>query len=326
MKRREFLILVGGASAAAGSPSARAQHIPVIGFLSTASPAPWAPFVAAFLQGLNETGFIDGQNVAVEYRWAEGQFDKLPDLVADLVAHKVAVILATGGSDPAKTAKAATATIPIVFVSSADPVKAGIVTSINRPGSNVTGVSLLGSALEAKRLGLLNEIFPRTTPIGVLANPRYPDVDAQLRELQEAAYTINRQIRISNASTEVEIDTAFASIVQQGAGAILVTQDAFFGGRRQQLVDLAERYKMPAIYCEREYVEIGGLVSYGTNFADAFRQAGIYAGKILKGVIPADLPIMQPTKFELLINLKTAKTLDLDIPPNVLARADEVIE
>jgi putative tryptophan/tyrosine transport system substrate-binding protein len=287
MKRREFLIIVGGAAAAAGSPSARAQHIPVVGFLSTASPAPWAPFVAGFLQGLNETGFIDGQNVAVEYRWAEGQFDRLPDLAADLVAHKVAVILATGGSDPAKSAKAATATIPIVFVSSADPVKAGIVTSINRPGSNVTGVSLLGSALEAKRLGLLNELFPRTTPSGVLANPRYPDVDAQLRELQEAARTINRQIRISNASTEMEIETAFASIVQQGAGAILVTQDPFFGGRRQQLVGLAERYKIPAIYCEREYAEIGGLVSYGTNFADAFRQAGIYAGKILKGVIPA---------------------------------------
>jgi ABC-type uncharacterized transport system substrate-binding protein len=326
MRRREFLITLGGAAAVTLSQSARAQRIPVVGFLSTASPTPWAPFVTGFLQGLNETGFIVGQNVAMEYRWAEGQFDRLPDLVADLVAHKVALILATGGSDPAKAAKAATATIPIVFVSSADPVKAGIVASINRPGSNVTGISLLGSALEAKRLGLLNEIFPRATPIGVLVNPRYPDVDAQLRELQEAAAAINRQMSISNASTEGEIDTAFASIVQQGAGAVLVTQDPFFGGQRQRLVALAERYKLPAIYCEREYAEIGGLISYGTNFADAFRQAGIYAGKILKGVNPADLPVMQPTKFELLINLKTAKVLGLDIPPNMVARADEVIE
>ena len=326
MRRREFLIVVGGAAAATRSQSARAQHIPVVGFLSTASPTAWAPFVAGFLRGLNETGFIDGQNVAMEYRWAEGQFDRLPDLVADLVARKVAVILATGGSDPAKAAKAATATIPIVFVSSSDPVRAGIETSINRPGSNVTGVSLLGSALEAKRLGLLNEIFPRTAPIGVLVNPSYPDVDAQLRELRHAAGSINRQISISRASTENEIDTAFASIVQQGAGAILVTQDPFFGSQRQRLVASAERYKLPAIYCEREYAEIGGLASYGTNFADAFRQAGIYAGRILKGVSPADLPVMQPTKFELLINLKTAKVLGLDMPATVLARADEVIE
>jgi putative ABC transport system substrate-binding protein len=326
MRRREFLGAVAAATAVTWPLRALAQHNPIVGFLSAGSAASWAPFVVGFLQGLSETGFIDGQNVAIEYRWAEGQFDRLPGLVGDLVARKVAVILATGGSDPAKAAKAATATIPIVFVSSADPVKAGIVTSINRPGGNITGVSLLGSALEGKRLGLLNEIFPGATPIGVLVNPRYPDVVAQLRELQEAAGVIKRGINISNASTAAEIETSFATIVQQGAGSVLVAQDPFFGSQRQQLVVLAERYKMPAIYCEREYAEIGGLVSYGTNFADSFRQAGLYAGSILKGVSPADLPVMQPSKFELFINLKTSKALGLEIPPTVLARADEVIE
>jgi putative ABC transport system substrate-binding protein len=326
MTRRQFLIAVGAATAATSPLEVLAQPSPVVGFLSVGSALSWTPFVAGFLQGLKETGFIDGRNVTIEYRWAEGQFDRLPGLVGELVDRKVAVILATGGSDPAKAAKAATATIPIIFVSSADPVKAGIVASINRPGGNVTGVSLLGSALEAKRLGLLNEIFPGATPIGVLVNPKYPDVDAQLRELQEAAGVIKRQINVSNASTAAEIETSFATIVQQGAGSLLVAQDPFFGTQRQQLVTLAERYKMPVIYCEREYAEIGGLLSYGTNFADSFRQAGLYAGSILKGISPADLPVMQPSKFELLINLRTSKALGLEIPATVLARADEVIE
>jgi putative tryptophan/tyrosine transport system substrate-binding protein len=327
MQRREFITLLGGA-AAAWPLAARAQQsaTPVVGFLSSASPAPWASYVAGFHKGLNESGFIAGQNVTVEYRWAEGQYDRLPSLAADLVNRKVAVILAAGGSDPANAAKAATGSIPIVFVSAADPVRAGLVASLNRPGGNVTGVSVLGSELEAKRVGILNEISPGTAPIGGLVNPNYPDANLQLRELQEAAGVIKRQIVIVRASTETEIDTAIATVAQQGAGALLVAQDPLFGSRREQLVALAARYKLPAIYPLRDFAKIGGLVSYGTHFADGFRQAGIYAGKILKGATPADLPVMQPTRFEFVINLKTAKALGLEIPPMLLARADEVIE
>jgi putative ABC transport system substrate-binding protein len=244
-------------------------------------------------------------------------------LAADLVNRKVAVILAAGGSDPAK---AATATIPIIFVSAGDPVKAGIVTSFNRPGGNITGVSLLGAAFEAKRLVLLNEITPGTASIGVLVNPNYPDADLRLRELQEAAGVIKRQINIVRASTEAEIDAAFAAAAQQGAVALLVTQDPFLNSRREQVVALAARHKLPAIFSVREITEIGGLVRYGTHFADGFRQAGIYAGKILKGASPADLPVMQPTKFEFVINLKTAKTLGLTVPASLILLADEVIE
>jgi putative ABC transport system substrate-binding protein len=247
-------------------------------------------------------------------------------LVADLVKRKVAVILAAGGSDPAKAAKAATATIPIVFISASDPVKVGIVMSLNRPGGNVTGVSLLGSALEAKRLGLLHELVPGAASIGVLINPKYPDSNLQLREVQEAASTIKRQINIVHASTEAEIDAAISTLAQQGSVALLVAQDPFFGSRREQLVALAARYKLPAIYYQNEYAKVGGLVSYGTDFADGYRQAGIYVGRILKGEKPADLPVVQPTKFELIINLKTAKTLGLDVPPHLQQLADEVIE
>jgi putative ABC transport system substrate-binding protein len=326
MKRREFITLVGGAAAWPLAARAQQPAMPVIGFLSSASPATWTPFVAGFRKGLNEAGFIDGRNVTIEYRWAEGQYDRLPGLAADLVNRKVAVILAAGGSDPAKAAKAATAMIPIIFVSAGDPVRAGIVTSFNRPGGNVTGVSLLGAALEAKRLGLLNEITPGAASIGVLVNPNYPDADLQLRELQEAAGAIKRQIIIVRASTEAEIDAGIATVAQQGAVAILVTQDPFLNSRREQLVALAARHKLAAIYSVREVTEIGGLVSYGTHFADGFRQAGIYAGKILKGASLADLPVMQPTKFEFVINLKTAKTLGLTIPLHLQQLADEVIE
>ena len=327
MHRREFITLLG--SAAATWPLvARAQQptIPVVGFLSSVSPAPWALNVAGFRKGLNETGFIDGQSVTIEYRWGEGQYNLLPGLAADLINRKVAVILAAGGSDPAKAAKAATAKIPIVFVSAADPVKAGLVASLNRPEGNVTGVSLLGAALEAKRLGLLHEILPGAAPIGVLVNPKYPDANLQLRELQEAADVIKRQIGIARASTEFEIDTGVATLAQQGVRALLVTQDAFLNGRREQLVALAARYKLPAISSLREFAEIGGLAGYGTDFADGFRQAGNYVGKILKGARPADLPVIQPTKFELVINLKAAKTLGITVPYSLLARADEVIE
>ena len=326
MKRREFITLIGGAAAWPLAARAQQPALPVIGFLSSASPAPWTSFVAGFHKGLNESGFIAGQNVTVEYRWAEGQYDRLPSLAADLVNRKVTVILAAGGSDPAKAAKATTTMIPIVFVSAADPVKAVLVASLNRPGGNVTGVSVLGSALEAKRLGLLHEITPGTASIGVLLNPNYPDADLQLRELQEAASVIKRQINVVRASTEAEIDAAFATLARQGAGALSVTQDPVFGSRRAQIVALAARYKLPAIYYLRDFAKDGGLVSYGTDFADAFRQAGIYAGKILKGTNPAALPVIQPTKFDFVINLKTAKELGLEIPPMLLARADEVIE
>jgi putative ABC transport system substrate-binding protein len=325
MRRRDVVFALGGA--AAWPLAARAQQpMPVIGFLISSSLDVYADRVRGFRRGLNETGYIEGQNVVIEYRSAEGQYDRLPSLVADLLDRKVAVILAAGGSEPAKDAKAATGTIPIVFLSAADPVKAGIVASLNRPGGNVTGVSLLGSALEAKRLGLLHEITSATASIGALVNPMYPDADVQLRELEEAADAIKRQISIVRASTESEIDAAFTTVAQQGAGALLVAQDPFLSGQRKKLVALAARYKLPAIFAYREFADIGGLISYGTNFADAYRQAGIYVGKILKGAKPVDLPVIQPTKFELVINLKTAKALGLTVPPTLLARADEVIE
>jgi putative ABC transport system substrate-binding protein len=327
IRRREFIGLLGGA-AIAWPLAARAQQsaLPVIGFLSSLSSSYIASRMPSFRQGLKETGYIEGQNVAIEYRSAEGQYDRLPALVADLVERKVAVIVAAGGTDPAKAAKAATATIPIVFISAADPVNAGIVTSLNRPEGNVTGVSMLGSLLEAKRLGLLNDIVPAAASIGVLVNPGYPAADLDLREVQEAASAINRQIKVVRASTVVEIDTAFATLAQQTAGALLVSQDGFFVSRREQLVALAARYKLPAIYGNRQFAEAGGLVTYAPDFEDGYRQTAVYVGKILKGTKPSDLPVMQSTKFELVINLKTAKALSLTIPSAIFSIADDVIE
>jgi putative ABC transport system substrate-binding protein len=327
MQRREFITLLGGA-AAAWPLSVRAQQpaMPVVGVLSSLSSGVIAIRALAFGQGLKETGYIEGQNVVIKYRLAEGQYDRLPKLAAELVTRQVNVIFAAGGSDPAKAAMAATSTIPIVFLSAADPVSAGIVESLNRPGGNVTGVSLLGSALEAKRLGLLHEIIPAAASISVLVNPKYPDVDLQLRELQKAAGVIKQSINIVRASTEAEIDKAFATIALKGGDALLVAQDAFFNSRREQIVALEARHKLPVMHDQRESAEIGGLVSYGTDFSNEYRQAGIYVGKILKGTKPADLPVLQPTKFELVINLKTAKALRLIIPPGVLSIADEVIE
>jgi putative ABC transport system substrate-binding protein len=326
MKRREFFGILGGA---AGWPLiARAEQpaIPVIGFLASLSSAYVAHFAPAFRQGLSETGYIDGQNVVIEFRSAEGKYDRLPSLAAELLDRKVAVIVAIGGSEPAKVAKAATATIPIVFVSAADPVRAGVVTSFNRPGGNITGVSLLGSALEAKRLELLHEMVPGASPIGVLLNPKYPDFDLELRELQDAAEVIKRKIFIARASTETEIDAAFATVTQQAASALLVAQDPLFNSQRDHLVALASQRKLPAIYGQREYAEVGGLFSYGTSFAEGYRQAGVYVGKLLKGAKPSDLPILQPTKYEFVINLRTAKMLGLAVPSSLLALADEVIE
>jgi putative tryptophan/tyrosine transport system substrate-binding protein len=327
MKRREFIGLVGGA-AAAWPLEGRAQQVakPVVGFLASLSSAYVAHFTPAFRAGLSETGYIDGQNVLIEFRSAEGQYDRLTALAAELVDRKVAVIVAIGGSEPAKVAKAATAAIPIVFVSAADPVRAGVVTSFNRPGGNITGVSLLGSALEAKRLELLHEMVPGASPVGVLLNPKYPDFDLELHELQDAANVIKRQIIVARASTEAEIDAVFTTIIQQAAGALLVAQDPFFNSHRDHLVALAAHYKIPAIYNQREYTEVGGLFSYGTNFADGYRQAGVYVGKLLKGAKPNDLPILQPTKYEFVINLRTAKMLGLVVPSSLLALADEVIE
>jgi putative ABC transport system substrate-binding protein len=326
MRRRRFI--QGIAAWAAWPLAVRAQQaqLPVIGSLSLGAAEPWIPLIAGFLDALKNAGLVEGRNVHIEYRWAEGQTDRLPALAAELIERKAAVILATGGSAPAKAARAVTSTIPIVFVSSADPLHAGIVASLNRPGANVTGVSMLGSALEAKRLGLLHEMFPGSAPIGVLLDPNYPDVAAELSELQEAARTLKLKIIVAYAGTIPEIDTAGASIAEQGAGALLVAQNPFFGSRREQLVGLAARHKLPAIYVEREFAKLGGLLSYGTNYTEAFYQAGIYVTKILKGANPGDLPVIQPTKFELVINLATARQLGLEIPATMLARADEVIE
>jgi putative ABC transport system substrate-binding protein len=325
--RRQFITGLGG-TVAAWPLAAHAQQtaMPVIGILSVLSSGYIAGRMVSIRQGLSESGYTEGQNFATEYRLAEGQPDRLPSLAADLVDRKVAVIFAAGGTDPAKAAKAATATIPIVFISAADPVKAGIVRSLNQPDGNVTGISVLGSAVEAKRMGLLNEIVPGAAPIGVLLNPTYPDADVELKEAQDSARAINRQLIIVRATTEAEIDTAFAIFTQQGAGALLVTADVLFASRRDRLVALAARSKLPAIYPQREFTEIGGLVSYAPDYAAGYRQAGNYIGKVLKGAKPAELPVMQSTKFELVINLKTAKALGIAMPPTLLATTDDVIE
>ena len=264
--------------------------------------------------------------MTIEYRWAEGHYDQLPALAADLVNRQVAVIFAGGGTDPAKAAKSATTKIPIVFHSAADPVRTGLVASLSRPGGNVTGVSLLASSLDAKKLGLLRELVPQASVIGGLINPNYPDAKYQLKQFQAAASHIGVQAIVLSAGTEVEIDTAFATLDQQHVGALVVGTDPLFGDRRDQLVALAARHSMPAIYFQKEFVNAGGLMSYGPHYANGYREGGLYVGRVLKGEKPANMPVVQPTKFELVINLKTAKALGLTIPPGVLAIADEVIE
>jgi putative ABC transport system substrate-binding protein len=328
MKRREFITLLGGAVVA--SPLvARAQQgtIPVIGFLHAASADTFADRLRAFRQGLTETGHVEGANVAIEYRWAENQLDKLPALAAELVRRQVTMIVAAGGAVATLAAKAATTTIPIVFAAGEDPVSRGLVASIARPGGNLTGINFLNTELTSKRLGLLRELVPKGVRIAVLVNPaNAPITELTLREMAEAARAVGLQIQVFNAGNNREIDAAFAAFVREQPDALFIGADPFFNNRRKQLVLQAMRHGLPAAYASREYAEAGGLMSYGTDFLDTYRQVGAYAGRILRGAKPADLPVVQSAKFELVINQMTARILGLEIPPSLLARADEVIE
>jgi putative ABC transport system substrate-binding protein len=327
MKRRNFIALIGGA-AAAWPLAARAQQpaIPIVGYVHPDSPQTVAGLLAAFREGLSETGYVEGQNVAIEYRWAENDLSRIPELVADLVRRRVAVIATPGSSVAALAAKAATTTIPIVFSLGLDPVQLGLVASLSRPGGNITGVNSMSNELVAKRLGLLHELLPTATRFAVLVNPKNPTTESLKKDVEAAAAAIGVQIDFFTASTGVDIDAAFASLMQWRADALLVHPDNLFINRRVQLVTLAARHAVPAIYALRPDAEAGGLMSYGTKLADAHRQAGVYTGRILKGAKPADLPVVQPTKFEFVVNLQTAKTIGLTVLPTLLARADEVIE
>ena len=325
LKRRAFILLAGGV--AAGWPlAARAQQpaIPVVGFLRSSPLAPFPYLVTAFRQGLKESGFVESQNVTIEFRSAEGKNDRLPALAADLVRRPAAVIF--GDNNSAIAAKAATTTIPIVFAGGGDPVRQGLVASLNQPGGNVTGVTFLTGVVGTKRLELLRQVAPKAATIALLAHPGTPTTDAERKEVQDAAQTIGQQLIILNATSERDIETAFATIAQRGAGALLVGAGPFLNSHRERIIARAASHRLPAIYIQREMVVAGGLMSYGTSVTDAYRQAGIYAGRILKGDKPADLPVVRSTKFEFVLNLRTAKALGLDLPDRLLALADEVIE
>jgi putative ABC transport system substrate-binding protein len=328
MRRRNFITLFGGAAAAWPLPArAQQQPMPVIGFLSVASPETWAPNVAAFKNGLRQTGFVEGQNVTIEYRWSYGDYSRLPALAADLVGLRVSVIAATGGSRSALAAKATTATIPIVFLfGDGDPVKHGLVESINHPGHNVTGITMVAGMLEPKRLELLLEIAPNTSAVHILVNPNNAGVLQDIPAVAAIAGKIGLGFEVVQAGTESQIDAVFAALSRDKAQALMVANDAFLTMRGPQIAALAARYALSAVYPWREQAEAGGLMSYGTSIREAFRQSGIYVGQVLKGAKAADLPVQQPTKFELVINLKTASALGLSVPASILLRADEVIE
>ncbi|HKF13591.1 MAG TPA: ABC transporter substrate-binding protein [Xanthobacteraceae bacterium] len=325
MKRREFITLLGGAAVARPLAAQQQPAMPVVGFLSTLSPTNMAANVMNdFRQGLKEAGFVEGQNVKVEYRWAEGHYDRLQALAADLVRGQVAVIAATGGEPSPQVVKAATQTIPIVFMANGDPVAAGLVASLNRPGGNLTGVTIFGMIAAGKRLELLRQLVPKASTIGYLMNPDNPN--QELENVQDAARSLGRQILVLNAHGGQEIETAFTTIAKERIAGLLVASDPLFFDRRDQLIALAARQAIPAIYYLRAFCQAGGLLSYGNNLTDMYRHVGMYTGRILNGERPADLPVIQSTKFELVINLKTAKALGLEMPPTLLALANEVIE
>jgi len=325
MKRRDFVTLLGGAAAWPLAARAQQTALPVVGYLDATEPLYHAG-IAPFKLGLSETGYVEGRNVAIEYRWAEGKYDRLPALAADLVRSQVTVIAACVTSAPGLAAKAATSTIPIVFQTGGDPVQDGLVASMNRPGSNVTGVSRLAVTIAPKRLELLRELSPKATVIGLLVNPTNPRSELVVQQIEEAARALGLRLHVLKVSAEGELDSVFASLVQLGVGALLVAQEPSYMRWREQIIALAARHAIPATYGQREYPAAGGLMSYDASVADSFRQVGVYVGRILKGEKPADLPVMQPTKFELVINLRTAKALGLSVPDKLLALADEVLE
>jgi putative tryptophan/tyrosine transport system substrate-binding protein len=326
MRRRAFITLLGGAAVAWPFAARAQQSVPVIGLLHSASPEAFEPSLAAFRQSLNEAGYVEGQSIAIEYRWAEGRYELMPELVADLIRRRVAIIATPGSTDAALAAKAATAAVPIVFTDEEDPVKLGLVESLTHPGGNVTGLTVLETELQGNRIRLLRELVPTLNSIAVLLNPARPVFDAQSKALQETARALTPEIHILLASSEPEIDVAFAVAAGRRSGALIVASDAFFDSRREQLITLAKSHAIPTIYRNREFVAAGGLMSYGTSIADEYRQIGIYVGRILRGERPADLPVVQSTKFDFVINLKTARTLGLAVSPTLLARADEMIE
>jgi putative ABC transport system substrate-binding protein len=326
MRRREFITLLAGTTATWLLAARAQQSMPVIGFLSSRSPEDSAHLIPAFAAGLAEGDYVAGQNLSIEFRWARGRYDLLPAMAAELVSRRVAVLATAGGEPSALAAKRATSTIPIVFGIGGDPVALGLVKSFSRPGGNATGVTLLTNMMEPKRLGLLRELVPGVPLIGVLLNPKFAPASRQLQQVEEAARNIDQRILVPNASTDEELETAFAALTSERVGALLVTADPYFDTRREQIVGFAARHRLPAIYQFREYAVAGGLLSYGVSVTDAYRQYGVYTARILKGAKPADLPVLQPTKFETVINLKTAKALAVKISDNLLSLADEVIE
>jgi putative ABC transport system substrate-binding protein len=326
MIRRDFITLLGGAAAWPLAARAQQAAMPVIGFMSSRFPADSAYLMAGFRQGLREGGYVEGQNVAIEFRWAEGQYNRLPVLAAELTRRPVAVLVAVGGSASALAAKSATTTLPIIFSVGDDPVKSGLVQSFNRPNGNMTGVNLLTTSLGGKRLNLLQELIPTLTEFAFFVDPKSPTANEQTKEAQAAADALKLRLSVLKVGSADDIDAAFAALARQGIKGLVVSADPFFDTQRDRIIALAARHVVPAIYHLREFPAAGGLMSYGTSLADSYRQVGIYATRILKGAKPADLPVLQPTKFDLVINLKTAKALGLTVPPTLLARADEVIE